>query len=179
MQKRNLFVGTIVAAAIGFTGGYEGLKYTAYQDTTGRWSLCYGDTYNVKKGQTATLAECNTRLFNQLRNHNKPFESLPKQLPDNVHLAMLDYVYNVGATNATSSTLWKYLKAGEWENACNQLPRWRFVGGMDCAKSGSKCTGVYRRRLDEQKVCLGKLLNNDAVKLLQNNFTVSDGAEVR
>lgn len=178
MQKKNLFVGSLVAAAIGFTGGYEGLRQTAYQDAGGVWTICFGDTHDVHKRQTATVAECNTRLFNQLKAHNKPFESLPKQLPDNVHLAMLDYVYNVGATNATGSTLWKYLRAGEWENACNQLPRWRFVARMDCAKSGNKCPGVYRRRLDEQKVCLGQVIDNDAVKLLQNNFTVSDGARV-
>ena len=167
MQTRNVLAGsTILGSLIVLVAGFEGYNVDAYRDTGGIWTICYGETKGVKRGDTATKQQCDNMLIKSLLAHNKPFESLPRELPDNVHLATLDWAYNVGTGNATSSTLWKYLRRGEWEKACNELPKWRFVAKRDCSIRSNNCWGVYQRRLTEQKICLDEVTGNEAARAL-------------
>ena len=180
MQKRNaLFKGSLLTIVIGLVGTFEGYRTTAYQDTGNIWTICYGETLNVHRGKVATKAQCDNMLVQSLLRHNKPFESLPYELPDNVHLATLDWAYNVGTGNATRSTLWKYLKAGEWEQACDQLPRWAYVAGKDCSKRSNNCYGVYLRRHTEQQICLGQITGNHAIQALGGSKFIPDGASLQ
>jgi len=177
MQKKNVLAGsTIIGTLFALVAGFEGYKTTAYQDTGKVWTICYGETKGVKRGDTATKQQCDNMLIQSLLAHNKPFESLPYELPDNVHLATLDWTYNVGTGNATSSTLWKYLRVGQWEKACNELPKWRFVAKQDCSIRSNNCWGVYQRRLMEQKICLGQITGDEAVRSLGAKVLPADGA---
>lgn len=176
MQRRNVLTGGVLATAMGLVVGFEGYRTNAYQDTGKVWTICYGETKGVKQGDKATKQQCDNILLQSLLAHNKPFESLPVELPDNVHLATLDWAYNVGTGNATSSTLWKYLRVGQWEKACNELPKWRFVAKQDCAISSNNCSGVYKRRILEQKICLGEVTGDDAIRQLGGKVMLADGA---
>lgn len=180
VQKKNaLFKGSLLAIAIGLVGTFEGYRTESYQDTGKIWTICYGETLGVKAGQTASKQQCDNMLIQSLLRHNKPFESLPHQLPDNVHLATLDWVYNVGTGNATRSTLWKYLRAGEWERACDQLPRWSRVAGKDCSIRSNNCYGVYQRRHVEQQICLGQITGDQAIHALGGDKYIPDGATLQ
>jgi len=44
----------------------EGTRYVAYQDVGGTWTICEGDTHNVKQGDTATREQCDDRLRKNL-----------------------------------------------------------------------------------------------------------------
>ncbi|MGL4680820.1 MAG: lysozyme [Plesiomonas sp.] len=164
MQKRNVVAGTVLAAIMGITVGYEGVRTTAYRDAGGVPTICMGETLGVVMGQTATLQECKDRHVQSLIRHNEPLTKLP-QMPVNVHIAVLDWTYNVGTGAAQRSTLWKYLQASQWEKACGEFTKWRFVAGKDCSKDRS-CTGVWTRRVDERDLCLGKITPNQLLQKL-------------
>ena len=78
MQTRNVLAGsTILGSLIALVAGFEGYRTDAYRDTGGVWTICYGETKGVKRGDTATKQQCDNMLIKSLLAHNKPFESLP------------------------------------------------------------------------------------------------------
>ena len=56
------FTALAIALASALTSHYEGVRYTAYQDTGGVWTICYGHTHGVRQGDTATPAQCRAWL---------------------------------------------------------------------------------------------------------------------
>lgn len=178
MQTRNVLAGsTILGSVVALVMGFEGVSYNAIKPVpSDPWTICHGETKGVKRGDKATPEQCKNMLIKSLLAHNKPFESLPYELPDNVHLATLDWAYNVGTANATSSTLWQYLRGRQWEKACNELPKWRFVAKQDCAIRSNNCWGVYQRRLTEQKICLGEITGEEAARALGVTVQPADKA---
>ena len=59
----------LLALAVTFTGGWEGLRLYAYRDTGGVATICYGGTRGVVMGQTATKSQCDARLTADLASH--------------------------------------------------------------------------------------------------------------
>ena len=57
--------------------------------------------------------------------------------------ALVDFTFNLGATNFSGSTLLALLNAGNYDGAAEQFERWHHVGGQDCA-------GLFRRRAAEK-----------------------------
>ena len=176
-MSRNKLVGSLLAGAIALAAGFEGVKYVAYQDVGNVWTICYGETMGVKKGYTATPAQCESQLIASLLRHNKPFEKLPRQLPERVHLAALDFCYNVGVGNCTSSTLWRHLQTGRYDEACQQFTRWRYAAGRDCSQSGSQCRGVWERRKLERDICTGAVSIEQAAARLGQKLEAPDNAK--
>ena len=149
----------VIGVALSLVGVMEGVRYTAYQDAAGVWTICNGVTAGVKRGDTATPAYCKNTLLRELVKHSKPFEKLPKQVPDNVQLAVLDWAYNTGIGGMEQRSVYKYLELGNWKAACSGLLDWRRVriNGVlrDCSLQPwyRKCGGVYERRLLEYRIC--------------------------
>lgn len=179
MQRRNMLMGTgaagILGLAVALTSQFEGLRLDSYQDSGNVWTICYGETLGVKPGQSATVEQCNSTLIKSLLKHNEPLTTLKRDLPPNVHLAVLDWMYNVGTGAAQRSTLWRHLETGNWQAACDQLPRWRFVAGKDCSISRS-CTGVWKRRQVEHGICTGRLTPEQAITMIGGTLPAPDGA---
>lgn len=175
-MSRNKLAGSLLAGAIALAAGFEGVKYVAYQDVGNVWTICYGETLGVKKGDTATPAQCENQLIASLLRHNKPLEKLPRQLPDRVHLAALDFCYNVGVGNCTSSTLWRHLQTGRYDEACQQFTRWRYAAGRDCSQAGSQCRGVWERRKLERDICTGEVNIEQAAARLGQKLEAPDNA---
>jgi len=63
--------------------------------------------------------------------------------------------YNIGATAFCNSTLVKKLNAGDYVGACNEMMRWTWAAGRDCSIRANGCYGLYLRREQERKLCLG------------------------
>ncbi|KAB1181442.1 lysozyme [Photobacterium damselae subsp. damselae] len=146
-----------LVVAIAITGTFEGYRTVAYQDIGGVWTACFGETLGIKKGDSFTDEQCKAMLANSLNKHNIPLEEIPQQLPLGVHIATLDFAYNVGVGNLRRSALYRYLKNGDYDAACGEFPRWRYAAKRDCSIRSNNCYGVYTRRLIEQDLCRGEL----------------------
>ena len=175
-MNKNKLAGSLLAAAMALAAGFEGVRYVSYQDVGNVWTVCYGETLGVKKGDTATPAQCESQLIASLLRHNKPFESLPRQLPERVHLAALDFCYNVGTGNCTRSTMWRHLETGRYEQACGEFTKWRYAAGRDCSQAGSQCRGVWERRKLERDICTGAVSIEQAAARLGQKLEAPDNA---
>ena len=161
----NKLVGGVLVAALAVVGVNEGIKYTAYQDSGGVWTICNGSTQGVKPGDTATPAECESLLVRELIAHAKPIERIPHKLPDHVVVAWADFCYNIGVPKCQGSTGYKLLRQGRTREACEQILRWRFVAGRDCFldENRSFCGGIKNRRQLEYKLCTGQVTIDEVI----------------
>lgn len=174
-------MGVMFAVVAGTTVYHEGTgissdgKAHAYLDGAARWTICSGDTRNVKKGQVESAAECETRLRYAIQEHAQALAGLPESTPDYAVLAMMDFSYHVGVAGARGSSTYKYLmlgneqaaaeSIGDWKYISNNSMRgkagWRYVNGKyryDCSTVGNKvCAGIWKRRMWQMDTMQGKL----------------------
>ena len=134
----------------------EGERTEAYLDRIAQppvWTVCYGETRGVKRGDRYTSAQCNDMLMKALDTYRdgliRCIPTLPQQ-PEGVQMALVSWSYNVGTGAACGSTLAKRANAGDWLGACNQLPRWDEAGGKTVK-------GLTNRRAAETTLCLNAL----------------------
>lgn len=154
MKKPSKKAAAAVGIVAAITMSAEGLRQTAYYDPPGILTVCYGSTKNVEKGRVYSAAECLARLDRDLLEAVEIVERCVPNAPVPVLAAFGDAVYNMGPTiacNTKASTAARYLKAGQWKEACDQLPRWdkARVGGVMVA-----LPGLTRRRKAERELCL-------------------------
>lgn len=141
---------SIIATSGVFVATWEGKSNIAYQDLVGVWTICYGETANVKKGQHKTTEQCNASLARELTEYNKQMNSVVKvTLEPYEEIAYTSFVWNLGITNFKKSTLLKKLNAGYKAQACEELLKWNRAGGK-------VVQGLVNRRQAEHKLCLGK-----------------------
>ena len=121
----------------------ESCVLTAYQDTAGVWTIGYGHTKDVKKGDKITLYQAEQFLKEDLARF-EPIANKCKRISTQGKFdAILDFIYNCGEGNWNSSTLKKYIEAGKatWEIQ-EQFLRWVNAGGK-------KLGGLVTRRIWE------------------------------
>lgn len=153
-KSRSKRIAFAVAMATAIAVPAEGLRQVAYYDPVGILTICYGDTNNVAPGQVASLDECKARLDKEMLHAIEQVERCRPGLPVNVLAAFGDAAYNIGpriACDIERSTAARYLAAGDYGNACAQLPRW------DKACRAGVCValpGLTKRRNAEFKVCM-------------------------
>jgi lysozyme len=107
----------------------EGLRLKAYQDTGGVWTIGYGHTNGVRPNQVITK-EVADQLFeadNDFAEHCVNKFALP--CTQNQFDALVDFVFNVGPSQFLSSTLLKLHKAGEYDKAAAEFPKWKYDNG--------------------------------------------------
>lgn len=80
---------------------FEGLRLTAYQDSVGVWTIGYGHTKGVKKGQTITKQQAETFLQQDLGVAEAPVNKLGLTLTGNQFAALVSFTFNLGAGNLT------------------------------------------------------------------------------
>ena len=127
---------------------FEGKENTAYPDPVGIWTICYGETNDVKRGDYKTDEECLESLVEELSIHHKqmlPYIKVP--MSEKEEAAYLSFTYNVGVGAFSKSTLLKRLNDNRRVEACNELLRWDKAGGK-------VLRGLTRRRQAENKMCL-------------------------
>lgn len=150
MRGRLAAGGAVLAAAVAFVGGWEGLRLSAYLDTGAVPTICYGTTRGVRMGQTATKAECDAMFTADLVRHEAGLRAClksPDALPDKTYIAFLSWTYNVGVGAACSSTALRLVNAGDVRGGCHQLPRWN-------KDNGRVIRGLTSRRAAERDLCL-------------------------
>jgi lysozyme len=75
-------------------------------------------------------------------------------MPPSVVKAFGHFSFNVGPDAFCRSTAARLLNEGRFREACQQIPRWRFIGKKDCAIKANKCGGIVRRRQWEYQTCV-------------------------
>lgn len=125
---------------------FEGCKLKAYQDSVGVWTIGYGHTKGVKKGDVITQDQANQFLIEDLADAENAVNRLVKvEINQDMFDALSSFTFNLGAGSLQSSTLLKLLNQGKYSEASEQFTRWVFAGGQ-------KLDGLVRRRKAEQKL---------------------------
>jgi len=121
----------------------EACRLTAYQDTAKVWTIGYGHTAGVKKGDRITQYQAEQFLKEDLAKFEKEADKVKRITTQGQYDAVLDFIYNCGPGNFNTSTLKKYIEGGRktWEIQ-EQFLRWVNSGGV---KQG----GLVTRRIWE------------------------------
>lgn len=132
-------------------GGFEGLRTTAYPDpATGRepWTVCYGETEGVKRGDTYTVAECRAMLARSMEKYAVRLEGcISRPMPDTTYAAFLSLSYNIGSGGFCKSSVAREWNAGNARAACDNLLKFNKANGI-------VFPGLTRRRTQERALCL-------------------------
>lgn len=122
---------------------FEGKSNTAYQDSAGVWTIGYGHTGGVVKGQTISDDEVERLLAEDVAVAENAVNAQHLILTQDQFDALVDFVFNIGAGNFQKSTLLKKLKADPNDPTIyDEFLRWVYAGGV-------KLLGLVRRRTDE------------------------------
>lgn len=78
---------------------FEGLRLTAYQCAAGVWTLGYGHTSGVKKGQTITSAQAEAYLKIDVERFEKAVNALNRSFTQNQFDALVSFSFNCGENN--------------------------------------------------------------------------------
>ena len=152
MTPRNNRIAAVAAIATAIAVPAEGLRQFAYYDPPGILTTCYGHTGpDVIANRIYSLAECKAFLTADMLKAVEQVEKCHPNLPENVHAAFADAVFNLGPKVACDSTASGFLEQGDYAAACAQLPRWNRarVGGVLVP-----LPGLTKRRAKEMALCL-------------------------
>jgi len=121
----------------------EACRLTAYQDTANVWTIGYGHTQGVKRGDRCTQYQAEQWLKEDLARFEAAAGKVRRIATQGQFDAVVDFMYNCGPGNFASSTLKKYIESGRktWEIQ-EQFLRWVNSGGK---KQG----GLVTRRIWE------------------------------
>lgn len=105
----------------------EGYSETSYLDSAGVWTICYGETKDVKRGMRLTRGACDAQLTLSIQEHSKALQGLPESLPDVVVLGSLDMAYNVGVYGFRNSQIKRLLAVDDYSGAGAAVLQWRYI----------------------------------------------------
>ena len=123
---------------------FEGLRLNAYLCPAGVWTIGYGHTKGVKKGQVITQLEADNLLKEDLSSFEKGVTSLIKSnINQNQFDSLVSFAFNLGLANLKSSTLLKKVNANPDDRTIvDEFIRWIYAGGKPLE-------GLKRRRQAE------------------------------
>ena len=158
--RRSLAALSLSAAALVGIVLHEGYSDRAIIPVPGDVpTIGFGTTAGVKLGDTITPPQALARALvdvQQFEGAIKTCVTVP--LTQNEYDAYVSFAYNVGSRAFCQSTLVKKLNLGDFKGACDELLRWRYFQGKDCALPENRrlCGGLVKRREAEYRKCLGE-----------------------
>ncbi|MES2060820.1 MAG: lysozyme [Bacteroidota bacterium] len=139
---------------------FEGLRLNAYKDVAGVWTIGYGSTLypdgrGIKPGDKLTdEAQANTLFVSTLNKYVEAVNTGVKvSLTQNQFDALVSFIYNVGTGVVNSSTLFKTLNTGNYQNAANQFLVWDKTTDPHTGKK-TTCETLTIRRGQERALFL-------------------------
>ena len=131
-----------------FVAVWEGFRATAYRCSAGVWTVGYGTTAGVKRGDTITHADALDRLMSHLEGDARAVDAAVNvPLESHERDALISFAYNVGRSAFRASTLLRVLNGGDKAGAAAQLLRWNRAGGR-------VVLGLVKRREAERRLFL-------------------------
>jgi len=110
---------------------FEGDVLHAYQDQRGIWTIGYGHTAGVHPGMTITQEQAEAFLAGDVRTAVTCVNQVVTvKLTQPQFDSLVDFVFNVGATNFRTSTLLRDINAGNFPDAIAQFNLWNHCGGV-------------------------------------------------
>lgn len=110
---------------------FEGCRLTAYKCPAGVWTIGYGHTKGVKKGQKITKEQAVNILQDDLKTYENGVKKAVKiDLNQNQFDALVSFTYNVGLGAFRTSTLLKKLNKKDFTGASKEFPRWNKANGI-------------------------------------------------
>ena len=129
---------------------FEGCELEAYQCSAGVWTIGYGHTKGIYEGLEITQSEAEKMLVDELPEYEGYVsDKVVPMLQQHEFDALVCWVYNLGPTNLSSSTMLKKLNAGEFKEVPFQMKRWDKAGGQPLL-------GLTRRRNAEALLFKGE-----------------------
>ncbi len=129
---------------------FEGCELEAYKCAANVWTIGYGSTKGVKKGDTISQEEADKLLLHEMEEYERYINDMVNvDLEQNQFDAMVSWVFNLGPANLKASTLLKVLNAKDYEGVPAQIKRWNKAGGK-------VLQGLIRRREAESLLFAGK-----------------------
>lgn len=129
---------------------FEGVRFEAYDDGVGVWTIGVGHTKGVKIGDMATEEQVDQWIREDLSEAesavNSALEGIP--LTQNQFDSLVSLTFNIGGGAFSNSTLVKMLKARDIQQAADQFLVWNRAGGR-------VLKGLQRRRAAEREMFLG------------------------
>ena len=123
---------------------YEGCRLTAYKCPSGIWTIGYGHTSGVKKGQRITQRQAESYLREDVKKfENGVNKAVFVPLTQNQFDALVSFTYNCGLGAFKNSTLRKKLNAKDYTGAAKEFLRWN-------KSNGRVLYGLKRRRNAEK-----------------------------
>jgi lysozyme len=130
---------------------FEGFRANAYLDTGGVWTIGFGtikypNGTKVKAGDTCTRGQAELWLKNDCQWVDACLNKYVKTgINQNQFDALASFVYNVGETSFTKSTMLTLINKGQLKAAASQFDRWVYDNGV-------KINGLVNRRLKEREM---------------------------
>jgi lysozyme len=127
---------------------FEGLKLSAYQDSVGVWTIGWGHTKGVKRGQKITREEAEEFLREDLAEAAHGVEKAIKvDIGDNEFGACVSLAFNIGVGAFAGSSIVRYINRNQFDRAADAFLNWNHAGG-------EVVKGLTRRRQAERKLFL-------------------------
>ena len=113
-----------------FLKGYERFRPTAYDDSRGVWTIGWGHTRGVKKGDTCTLAQADEWLSQDVTDAVvAPQRWVRVPLTQKQFDALVSLIFNCGP-DPLLKTLGRLLNAKDYAGAALQFLEWKHAGRM-------------------------------------------------
>jgi len=145
---------SVLAMVLSLVQFFEGVRYDAYRDIGGVWTICYGHTGDVHQGQRATPAQCTAYLTADIQAADQAVKRLiPGPLPITREAALVDFTLNLGQGTLGKSSVRRGLNAGDPVRGCAAISLYHYAAGHDCQAAGSGCAGIVTRRNVERWLC--------------------------
>lgn len=104
---------------------FEGLSTTAYVCPAGVWTIGYGHTKDVKKGDVITQAGAEQLLQKDVNLFARQvINVLHHSINQNQFDALVAFAFNVGMGNFKKSTLLKKVNIGDFKTAAQEFLKW-------------------------------------------------------
>lgn len=152
-------ISVLAFTATTLTMPWEAKRNVAYWDAIGGvWTVCYGETKGVKKGDSYTDDQCLKMLLTRLgRDYETPLRRCITGydgMPFGVKASFLDLAWNVGVSAVCRSTAATLATNKNYADACEAMTRFnrsggQFVRGLDLRRKDGDAA-----RIGEREICL-------------------------
>lgn len=143
---------------------WEGRALRAYYDRIARppvWTICDGDTDNVRPGMVETPSGCDKRLQRRLGREFYPglkrciasFETRPVAW----QAMMVSLAWNIGVGNACGSTAARLGRAGDYQGSCLAATAFNKAGGRLIVGLARRREMGDASRIGEAELCVSGL----------------------
>lgn len=150
---------SLSAAALVGIVAHEGYSDKAIIPVSGDVpTIGFGTTDGVKMGDTITPPKALARALTDVQKYEGAIKQCVKvPLRQHEYDAYASLAYNIGPTAFCKSSLVRKLNTEDYPGACNEILRWTYYQGKNCAapENARLCGGLAKRRQDEYAQCSG------------------------